>query len=274
LRELGYVEGRNISIEWKWGRGSIDQFPAFAAEAVRLKVDAIVAANDPAGRAAQVATKEIPIVIPFMSDPVADGFAATLGHPGGNITGLTNEGAEIVTKRLQLLKESLPHVSRIVVIADTSGSGYEQSVRNVEGSARALRVHVRVREVSSPAELGPVLKAVGQERAGAVFLIVGTMTFANRVQLAELALKNRLPMMCGTAQYVRAGCLMGYSASVGDLFRRAASFVDRILKGAKPGDLPVEQPTKFELVINLKTAKTLGLTIPQSLLLRADQVIE
>src|SRR5215468_1376334 len=263
LRDLGYIEGQTIAIEWRWGRGSPEQFPAFAAEAVRLKVDVIVAANTPAGRAAQMATKATPIVIPFMSDPVGDGFAATLAHPGGNVTGLTSEGVEITGKRFQLFKEALPNLSRIAVVADTSEGSYRQAVSNVEAAARALGVRVQSRrEVGSPRELSPVFAAMSREKADAVFLVVGTMTFANRVRLAELALQNRLPMMCGTAQYVRAGCLMGYAASVGDLFRRAATFVDKILKGAKPADLPVEQPTKFELVINLKTAKALGLTIP------------
>ena len=275
LRELGYIEGRSIAIDWRWGRGRIEQFPEFAAEAVRLKVDVIVAANTPAGRAAKVATKTIPIVIPFMSDPVGDGFAATLAHPGSNITGLTNEGAEIAAKRLQLLREALPNVSRIAIVADTSEPGYQNTVRNVEHAARTLGVNVQARQlVSNPGDLPSAFANIARERVGAVFLVVGTMTFANRASLAELALKSRLPLVCGTGQYVRAGCLMGYSASVSDLFRRAATFVDKILKGAKPADLPVEQPTKFELVINLKTAKALGLTIPQALLLRADQVIQ
>jgi putative ABC transport system substrate-binding protein len=275
LRELGYIEDQTIAIDWRWGRGRTEQFPKFAAEAVLRKVDVIVAANSPAGRAAKNATKTIPIVIPFMGDPVGDGFAATLAHPGSNITGLTNEGAELAAKRLQLLQEALPNISRLAIVTDTSEPSYANTVSNVEHAARTLGVHVQARQVvSGPADLAPVFMILARERIDAVFLVVGTMTFANRASLAELALKSHLPMMCGTAQYVRAGCLMGYSASVSDLFRRAATFVDKILKGAKPADLPVEQPTKFEFVINLKTAKALGLTIPQSLLLRADQVIE
>jgi len=276
LRDLGYVEGQTITIEWRWGRGRTDQFPKFAAEVVRLKVDVIVAANTPAGRAALMATKKIPIVIPFMVDPVGDGFAATFAHPGGNVTGLTTRiSAELIGKRLQLFKEALPDLSRIGVVVDTSDANYRESVSNLEAAARALGVRVQTRrEVSNAGELGPTFAAIPREGAGGVFIVGGGMTNANRAQLAELALKHRLPMMCGQAQHVRAGCLMSYGVSPGDLFRRAAIFVDKILKGAKPADLPVEQPTKFELVINLKTAKALGLTIPPSLLARADQVIE
>jgi putative ABC transport system substrate-binding protein len=272
LRDLGYVEGRTITIEWRWGRGKTEQFPEFAAEAVRLKVDVIVAANTPAGRAAQMATETIPIVIPFMDDPA--GFAASLAHPGGNITGLTSESVEIASKRLQLFKEVLPHLSRLAVVADATEGSYRQSTSNVEAAAGALGVRMQTRLVTNPRDLAPAFAAIAREGAGAVFLVGGTMTFAHRVQLAELALKRRLPMMCGTAQTVRAGCLMGYAASVADLFRRAATFVDKILKGAKPANLPIEQPTEFELAINLKTAKALGLTIPPSLLLRADEVIQ
>jgi putative ABC transport system substrate-binding protein len=275
LRELGYIEGQTIVIDWRWGRARTEQFPEFAADAVRRKVDVIVAANSPAGRAATNATKTIPIIIPLMTDPIAEGFAATLAHPGSNVTGLTIEGGELTAKRLQLLQEALPNISRLAIVTDTSEPSYPNSVSNAEHAARTLGVHVQARQVvSGPGDLAPVFTTVVRERVDAVFLIVGTMTFANRAALAELALKNRLPMMCGTAAYVRAGCLMGYSASVSDLFRRAATYVDKILKGAKPADLPVEQPTKFELVFNLKTAKALGLTISQSVLGRADQIME
>ena len=275
LRELGYIEGETIAIDWRWGRGRTEQFPEFAAEAVLRKVDVIVAANSPAGRAAMNATQTIPIVVPFMSDPIGQRFAVTLAHPGSNITGLTNEGAELAAKRLQLLLEAVPHVSRIAIVADASEPGYASSASNVEHAARTLGVHAQARQVvSGPGDLTAVFTTIAGEKVGAVLLVVGTMTFANRSSLAGLALKSHLPMMCGTAQYVRAGCLMGYSASVGDLFRRAATYVDKILKGAKPADLPVEQPTKFELAINLKTANALGLTIPPALLTLADEVIE
>jgi len=275
LRDIGYVEGQTIAIEWRWGRGRTDQFPKFAAEVVRLKVDVIVAANTPAGRAALMATKTIPIVIPFMGDPVGDGFAATFAHPGGNVTGLTATFAELIGKRLQLFKEALPNLSRIGVVVDTSDANYRESVSNLEAAAQALGVRVQIRrEVSNPGELGPTFAAIPREGAGGVFIVGGGMTYVNRAQLVELALKHHLPMACPQAQAVRAGCLMSYAVSPGDLFRRAAIFVDKILKGAKPADLPIEQPTKFELVINLKTAKALSLTIPPSVLARADQVIE
>ena len=196
LHDLGYVEGQSVAIEWRWGRGRIDRFPEFAAEIVRLKVDVIVAANTPAGRAAQMATKTIPIVIPFMSDLVGDGFAASLAHPGGNITGLTNEGPEIASKRLQVFKEALPNLFRIAVLADTSEGSYRQTMSNVETAARALGVRVQTRhEVGSQRELDPAFAAITRDGVGAVFVVSGTMTFANRAQLADLALKSRLPLL-------------------------------------------------------------------------------
>jgi putative tryptophan/tyrosine transport system substrate-binding protein len=272
LRELGYVEGHNIIVERQWGRGSTGRFPEFAAEVVRLNLDAIVAANDAAGHAAQRVTKTAPIVIPFMTDPVGDGFVVSLARPGGNITGLTNQSADLTAKRLQLLKEAIPAISRMAVLTDAADKSYRQVAREAEAAARALGVHPQSREVTSPRALEDAFEMMTRDSAGAVFVVGGTMLFANRARLAEHALKHRLPMMCWLREYVD-GCLMSYSANLPDLFRRAATYVDKILKGAKPADLPIEQPTKFELVINLKTAKALGLTIPPSLLLRADEVI-
>jgi len=274
-RDLGYVEGQNISVEWRWGRGTTERFPEFAADVVRLKVDVIVAANSPAGYAAQRATRTIPIVIPTMADPVGDGFVASISRPGGNITGLTFQSPELQGKRLQLLKEALPPISRVALLMDVNDRNYPSSMREAESGARALgvRLHPLV-EARSPGDLKRLFGMITKQNVGAVLIVGGTMLYANRVQVAEHALKSRLPMMCDTKENVEAGCLMSYGASLTDLFRRAASYVDRILKGEKPADLPVEQPTKFELVINLKTAKALGLTIPQTLLLRADQVIE
>jgi ABC-type uncharacterized transport system substrate-binding protein len=274
LRDLGYVEGLNIAIEWRWGRGMTERFPDFAAEVVRLKVDVIVAANAPAGHAAQRATKTIPIVIPTMADPVSDGFVTTLSRPGGNITGLSIQTPELQGKRMQLLKEVVPNVSRVALLTDTNDRNYHQTVSEAEAAAGTLGLHLRVHEVSSPSALNGAFATMSKEAAGAVSIAGGTMFYANRAQLAEHALKKRLPMMCDTQEQVNAGCLMSYGPSLSDVFRRAATFVDRILKGAKPADLPVEQPTKFDLVINLKTAKVLGLTIPPSLLLRADEVIQ
>src|SRR5437762_2888353 len=274
LQELGYVEGQNIIIEWRWGGGRTEGFPAFAAEVVRLNVDVIVAANDAAGRAAQQATKRIPIVIAVVGDPVGSGFVDALARPGGNVTGLSMQAPELAGKRLQLLKEAAPHVSRVALLADTNDLGYRRAVTEVEAAARTLGVELRVHPVSSRRELNGVFATMVKEGARAVFQVGGTMFYANRAELGELALKSRLPMMCGPQETMHAGCLISYSAALTDRFRRAAYLVDKILKGAKPADLPVEQPTKIPLVINLKTAKALGLTIPQSVLGRADQVIE
>jgi putative tryptophan/tyrosine transport system substrate-binding protein len=275
LRELGYVEGRNLAVEWRWGRGSTERFSDFAAEVVRSKVDIIVAANDVAGRAAQRATKTIPIVIPTIGDPVGGGFAATLSRPGGNITGLTTQGTEVAAKRFHFFKETLPHLPRMGLLVDVADLSHEPALREVEAAARILGVQLRPRvDVSNPATLAGAFATLRKEGSAAVFTIGGTTLYANRRQLAELALNTRLPMACSSPEFVSTGCLMTYSANLADIFRRAAGYVDRILKGAKPGDLPIEQPTKFDLVINLKTAKVLGLTIPASLLARADHVIE
>jgi putative ABC transport system substrate-binding protein len=275
LRDLGYVEGHNVTIEWRWGRGSTERFPEFAAEIVTLNVDVIVAANDVAGRAAQRATKTIPIVILAIGDPVGGGFAASLSRPGGNVTGLTLQQSAVVAKRLQVFAEAFPQLSRVALLVDVADLSHEPSVREIEGAARNLGVHLRPRvDITNPAALRGAFATMTREGSTAVFAIGGTTLYANRRQLAELALNSRLPMACSSPEFAAAGCLMTYSTSLVDVFRRAAVYVDKILKGAKPGDLPIEQPTKFELVINLKTAKALGLTIPASLLLRADQVIE
>ena len=274
LRDLGYVEGQNLAVEWRWGRGSTERFPDFVAEAVRLKVDLIVAANDPAGYAAQKATKAIPIVIALMGDPVGSGFVASLARPGGNITGLTGQGLDLIAKRLQLFKEAVPNVSRMALLLDMSSRVSKLAMKEAEGAAPVLGVQLQPREISKPSDLDTVFASIIREGAHAVFTAGGTMFYANRGQLADHALRSRLPMACDSAESVEAGCLMTYATSLTDLFRRAAAYVDKILKGAKPADLPVEQPTKFELVINLKTAKALGLTIPPVLLLRADRIIE
>jgi putative ABC transport system substrate-binding protein len=275
LRELGYVEGYNMTIEWRWGRGSTERFPDFAAEMVRLNVDLIVAANDVAGRAAQRATITIPIVIVIIGDPVGGGFAATLSRPGGNVTGLTTQGTDVVAKRLQFFKEAFPHLSRMALLVDVTDLSHGPSVREIEAAGRVLGVQLQPRmEVSNPATLARAFATLTKEGSTAVFTIGGTTLYANRRQLAELALKSRLPMACASPEFVSTGCLMTYSTNLADIFRRAAGYVDRILKGAKPAELPIEQPTRFELVVNLKTAKALGLTIPPSLLLRADRVIE
>jgi len=275
LRELGYLEGRNIVVEYRWGRGTTERFPEFAAAAVRLNVDVIVAANTAAGQAAQRATKTIPIVIPTMADPVADGFVASLAQPRGNITGLSFQSPDLQGKRLQLLREALPGVSRVALLMDSNETKYRLVAREAESVGRAIGLRPQpLVEIQNPADLPQAFSRIARERADAVLVVGGTILYVNRVTLAQHALKARLPMVCDVRADVEAGCLMSYGANLEDLFRRAAEYVDRILKGAKPADLPVEQPSKFELVINLKTAKALGLTIPQSLLQRADHVIE
>jgi putative ABC transport system substrate-binding protein len=274
LRELSYIEGQNIVIEWRWGLGKTERFPEFAAELVRLKVDVIVTANDLAGLAAQKATKTIPIVVAVMGDPVGSGLVATLARPGGNVTGLSPQSSEIAAKRLQLLREALPTVARVALLADTNDANYRPLIRESEVAARALGLHLSLQEVSRPTDITRAFAAVAKEGVGAVSTVGGTMFYANRERLAEEALKNRLPMMCGVREQVEAGCLMSYSMSLQDMFRRAAYLVDKILKGVKPADLPVEQASTFELAVNVKTARTLGLTIPPALLLRADHLIE
>ena len=275
LRELGYIENQNIHIEWRWGRGSIERFPEFADEMARLNVDVIVVGNDVAGRAAQRATKTIPIVIALIGDPVGGGFAASLSRPGGNVTGLTLQGPDLVAKRLQLFKEVLPHLTRIALLVDVTEVSQGATLREIEAAGRVLGVQLRPRvDIGNPAALADAFATMTKEGATAVFAIAGTTFYANRRRLAELALNSRLPMTCSSPEFASTGCLMTYSANLADVFRRAAGYVDKILKGAKPAELPIEQANKFELVINLKTAKALGLTIPPSLLLRADQVIE
>ena len=275
LRDLGYIEGQNLLIEWRWGRGTTERFAEFAAEAVSLNVNVIVAANSPAGHAAQKATTTIPVVIPTMADPVGDGFVTTVARPGGNVTGFTFQLPELQGKRMQLLKEMVPSASRIALILDVTDRNYQSLAKEAETAARTLGMqpHFMVK-ARTPNELNAAFATFARAKLGAVFVVGGTMLYANRAQLAEQALKNHLPMMCEAREHAEAGCLMSYAASLRDLFRRTAGVVDKILKGAKPSDLPVEQPTTFELVINLKTAKALGLTIPPSVLLRADEVIQ
>jgi putative ABC transport system substrate-binding protein len=275
LRDLGYVEGRNIIIEWRWGHGTTERFPEYAADVVRLNVDLIVASNTAAGHAARLATKTIPIVIPTMIDPVGDGFVASLARPGGNITGLTFQSRETQGKRLQLLKEALPGVSRVAVLVDSNERGHRATAKEAESAATLLGIRTKpIVEVRTPADFPAAFSTLSRARVQAVHVVTGTMVFVNRARLAEQAVNALLPMTCGGGEYVEAGCLMSYGPSLAGLFRSAAQLVDRILRGARPADLPVEQPTKFELVINLKTARALGVTVPASLLARADRVID
>jgi putative ABC transport system substrate-binding protein len=274
LSDLGYVEGQNIVIEWRWGRGKTERFPEFAAEVVRIPVDVIVAANTPAGFAAKKMTQTIPIVIATMVDPVGDGFVTSIARPGRNITGLTLQTPEITAKRVQLLKEAIPAVTRVGFLADRNAGGYKETRQAAEAAARSLGVQLEVQEVGSPDDLNGAFASMSRQGAGAVLVPAGTMLFANRAQVAEQAQKTRLPTMCGEREHANAGCLISYGARIRDVFQGAANLVDKILKGANPAELPVEAPTTFELIVNLKTAKALGLTIPPSVMLRADQVLE
>jgi putative ABC transport system substrate-binding protein len=274
LRELGYVEGKNIVIEWRYAEGKLDRLPALAAELVRLKVDVIVTAGPMDTRAAKDATSTIPIVMTWDPDPVGSGFVVSLGRPGGNITGLSGLTSEISGKQLQLLTEIVPRLSRVAFLGNSTEPGNAQTLRETEAAARSLGVQLQYSDVLAPKDIEPAMRGASGGRAHALLVLTSPVTVALRGQIIALAAEHRLPAIYYRRQFVEHGGLMSYGVSQNDLDRRATTYVDRILKGAKPGDLPVEQPTKFELVINLKAAKALGLTIPRSLLVRADQVIE
>jgi putative ABC transport system substrate-binding protein len=274
LRELGYVEGQNIAIESRWAEGKYDRYSALAADLVRLKVDVIVAVGGRATQDAQQATRTIPIVMSVVIDPVGSGLVSSLARPGGNVTGLTIMASDLVGKQLELLKEVVPKVSRVALLWNPANPGSAPQLREAEAAARALGVRLQTLEARGPQEIDSAFAAMTRERAGALLILPDAIFGNQRRQIAELAAKRRLPSLLGVGEYAEAGGLMTYSANNLDLERRAATFVDKILKGAKPADLPVEQPAKFELVINLRTAKAIGLTIPQSLLLRADEVIQ
>jgi putative ABC transport system substrate-binding protein len=274
LRELGYVEGQNILIEYRWAYGVNERLPELAADLVRLKVDVIVAPSNPGILAAQKVTRTIPIVMVIATDPVGLGFVASLARPGGNITGMSGLAAgELVAKRQQLLSEALPRLSRVAILWEPE-PGRQHQMKEAELAAHAAGLEVQLVEARSPSELDSAFAAMTRKGVGAAHILGSSMLWTHRARIAEHAVKSRLPTMCAEVRYVEAGCLMSYGAGFSARYRRAAYFIDKLLKGTNPGDLPVEQPTKFELVINLKTAKALGLTIPPSLLLRADQVIE
>jgi putative tryptophan/tyrosine transport system substrate-binding protein len=274
LRELGYVEGKNIVIDWRSAEGKADRLPALAAELVRLKVDIIVSASPTATRSANEATVTIPIVMAFDSDPVGLGFVASLARPGGNITGLSTLAPEISGKLVELLKEIVPRLSRVAVLGTSTTPGYAPVLKEMELAAGALKVKLQNLDVLSPKDIETAYRAASKGRAQAVLVRGGPVLTSQRTQVVELAVKSRLPAIYNVAEFVEAGGLMTYSASITDLYRRAATYVDKILKGAKPADLPVEQPTKFELIINLKAAKQIALTIPPNVLVRADKVIK
>ena len=277
LRDLGYVEGRNVVIEYRSAEGKLERLPALAAELVALKVDVIVAGGPPHALAAKQATRTIPIVFASAADPVTDGLVTSLARPGGNVTGLSNLGSKLVSKGLEQLKQAVPGISRVAVLWQPGAFGERTEkdlLKEVEEAAPALGVRLQFVEARGPADFDRAFSEMTGARAGALSVLPSTMLISERRRLVGLTAKNRLPTVYASREFVDAGGFMSYGANLADMFRRSATYVDKILKGAKPGDIPVEQPTKFELVINLKTAKALGLTIPPSLLGRADQVIE
>jgi putative ABC transport system substrate-binding protein len=275
LRELGYVEGKTFVLEVRYGEARVERLPELARELVGRKVDVIVAGTDAAIAAVKRETQTIPIVMTTSNDPVGTGFVASLARPGGNITGLSAISPELSGKRLELLRNAVPGLSRVAFLWNPDVRGNVLDYKETEGAARSQRLELQSIEVSRAEDLDRAFSAVTNQRAQALVLPAGNpVAFANRGQIASFAQRNRLPSMYGQREFVDAGGLMAYGPIASEMFRRAAIYVDKILKGAKPADLPVEQPTKFELVINLKTAKALGLTMPQSLLRRADQVIE
>jgi len=274
MRELGYVEGQDILVEGHFYGDHTERLPALAAELVRLKVDVIVAGAPPAPEAAQRATSTIPIVMANHSDPVGSGLVASLASPGKNVTGLSTLAPELVGKRLQLLKEVVPGISRGAVLSNPTIPSQALDLREAKAAAGPLKMQLQLLEARAPGDFAGAFSAMTKARAGGVIIINSSMFYAERTRIAELAARSRVPAIYSVREFAEAGGLMAYGPNIQDLFRRAATYVDKILKGAKPGDLPVEQPTKFELVINLKTAKALGLTIPPSLLGRADEVIQ
>ena len=276
LRELGWVEGQNLVIEYRFADGRLDRLPALAAELARLKADILVVHSTPGASAAKSATEAIPVVMISVGDPVGLGLIASLARPGGNLTGLSYSafGLEIIGKQLELFKEAIPKIRRVAILSNGANPIQPLAIKEVNVAARSLAVQVQVLEVRGPNEFDNAFSTMAKQRVGGLLVVPDSMFVFQRTRLADLAARTGLPAVYGWREHAEAGGLMSYGPDLSDLFRRGATYVDKILKGAKPADLPVEQPTKFELVINLKTAKALGLTIPQSLLLRADQVIE
>ncbi len=274
LRELGYSEGRNVVVEYRWADGKAERLPALAAELVRLKVDVIVTSGTPGGLAAKNATSTIPIVLASGGDFVADGLVASFSRPGANITGLSVFARELSGKRLAILKEAIPGMTRVAAAFNTLNPGTRSLVKETEAAATKLGLKVLPLDIHFPDGVERAFAEAVRLRASAVVIISDGATIVHRAQLGSAALQHHLPTIFANRMYLEGGGLMSYGPDIIEVWRHAATYVDRILKGAKPADMPIEQPTKFELVINLKTAKALGLTIPPSLLLRADQVID
>jgi ABC-type uncharacterized transport system substrate-binding protein len=274
LRELGYLEGKNIGIEYRYSEGNFRRQKELAFELARANVDVIVTSGPASTRAAKEATATIPIIMTFDSDPVGSGSVASLARPGGNITGLSTLAPEISGKQLELLKEIVPKLSRVAVIGSSANPGNAQVLKGMEAAAQVFSVKLQYLDILDPKELEAAFRTASNERADAMVVLAGTIIIAQRARIADLAIKSRLPSIYERREFVEAGGLMSYGISIIELDRRAATYVDKILKGAKPADLPVEQPTKFEMVINLKTAKQIGLTVPPNVLARADKVIK
>jgi len=274
LRELGWVEGQNVVIERRYAEGKTDRLPALAAELARLKVDVIVTAAAPSARAAKDATGTIPVVILDPGDPVGTGLVTSLARPGGNVTGVTSIAPDLAAKRLEMLKEAAPRISRVAVLFNAAIPPAKIAMKEMEAAARLLGLRIQSVAVQGPKGFEETFGAMTRQRTDALIVFHDPLTITNQELIVSFAAKSRIPSLFGSKEFVEIGGLMSYGPSYPGMFRRGAYYVDRILKGAKPADLPVEQPTRFELVINLKTAKALGLTIPPSVLVRADQVIQ
>jgi putative ABC transport system substrate-binding protein len=273
LRDAGYAEGRDVVIEWRSASGDYDQVPRLVADLVQRKVDVIVVSSTVAAQAVKRATSTIPIVMANVADPVGSGLVASLARPGGNVTGLSSMTIELSAKRLQLLKETIPRLTRVAVLWNPDTPPHAKVIENLKAAAPSLSIELSFVSVKTPEEFDAAFSAVSRARAQALYLLEDPLFYVHRMTLAKLVSKARLPAIYGQREFVDAGGLMSYATNVGDLYRRSAAYVDKILKGAKPADLPIEQPTKFEFVVNLKTAKALGITIPESILLRTDEVI-
>jgi putative ABC transport system substrate-binding protein len=273
LRELGYVEAKNILIEYRFADGKLDRLPELAAGLARLNVNIIVTAGNEAVQSAKNATQTIPIVMAFSGDPVGAGFITNLARPGGNITGLSRINIELTAKRLELLNETVPKATRIAVLFNQEGRVPMLALKEAQGAAQRFGLQIQALEMKTPQDIESAFRSAGKERAGAIMTLPGGFTGFYRTRIVNLAVKSRLPGMYNNARFVEDGGLMSYASDQREEFRRASLYVDRILKGAKPGDLPVEQPTKFDLLINLKAAKEIGVMIPANVLARADKVI-
>ena len=274
IQKLGYVEGQNVAFQARYAGGNPERLPALAQELVRLDVAVIVTAGEGASVEARRATRTIPIVTATGTDPVSLGLAVSLARPGRNVTGVSSLSSDLTAKRLDLIREVLPKMTRLAVVWHSDNLGSATAMRQLGTSTASSKIALQNLGINSAEELPEAFSAAARERADAVFVVAGPMTYPQRTRIAELALKHRLPTVHGPSEYVDAGGLISYATSYPDLFRRAAVYVDKILKGAKPGDLPIEEPTKFEMVVNLKTARALGVSIPKAVLVRAYRVIE